>query len=38
MNNGLLLFLGIFLSAGASWLGLLVANQLDPDFGGLQTY
>jgi cytochrome c oxidase cbb3-type subunit 2 len=38
MNNGLLLFLGIFFSVGLSWLSLLVGNQVNPDFGGLQPF
>jgi cytochrome c oxidase cbb3-type subunit 2 len=35
MNNGPLIFFGIFLSLALSWLGLLVANNLDANFGGL---
>lgn len=35
MNNGLLISFGIFLSLALSWLGLVVANNVDADFGGL---
>jgi cytochrome c oxidase cbb3-type subunit 2 len=35
MNNGPLIFFGIFLSLALSWLGLVVANNMDADFGGL---
>jgi len=35
MNNGPLLFCGILLSLLFSWLGLVFANNVDADFGGL---
>ena len=38
MNNGPLIFFGIFFSLGLSWLGLVVANNSDADFGGLGPY
>lgn len=38
MNNGLLLFLGIFLSLALSWLSLIYSNQANADLGGLQPY
>ncbi len=38
MNNGLLLFLGVFLSLGLSWLSLVFSNQANADFGGLEPY
>ena len=38
MNNGPLIFFGIFFSLAFSWLGLVVANNLDANFGGLGPY
>ncbi len=38
MNNGPLIFFGIFFSLALSWLGLVVANNADANFGGLEPY